>query len=97
MAYVEEMSNSNAVNAPMNVGKVHAGVLKPWNVSARYKSVESRAYTTPSSTFSAPRALRSRSRRFLSLVLVAHLHNSCAPRFLADPLSLRMGFLSSIS
>jgi len=30
--YVEEMSNRNAVNAPINVGKVHAGVLEPWNV-----------------------------------------------------------------
>ncbi|KAF9648674.1 fatty acid synthase [Thelephora ganbajun] len=31
-AYVEEMSSSNAVNAPINVDKVHASVLKLWNV-----------------------------------------------------------------
>ena len=31
-AYVEEMSSSNAVNAPINVDKVHTSVLKLWNV-----------------------------------------------------------------
>ena len=31
-AYVEEMSSTNAVDAPMNVDKVHASVLKLWNV-----------------------------------------------------------------
>ena len=30
-AYVEEMSSSEAVNAPVDVDKVHAGVLKLWN------------------------------------------------------------------
>ena len=31
-AYVEEMSRSDAVNAPIDVDKVHASVLKLWNV-----------------------------------------------------------------
>ena len=31
-AYVKEMSSTSAVNAPMNVDKVHASVLKFWNV-----------------------------------------------------------------
>jgi len=31
-AYVEEMSSTNAVNAPMTIDKVHASVLKLWNV-----------------------------------------------------------------
>ena len=31
-AYVEEMSSSNAVNTSINVDKVHASVLKLWNV-----------------------------------------------------------------
>ena len=31
-AYVEKMSSSDAVNTPINVDKVHASVLKLWNV-----------------------------------------------------------------
>ena len=31
-AYVEEISSSNAVDAPINVDKVYASVLKLWNV-----------------------------------------------------------------
>ena len=103
-AYVEEMSSSDVVNAPINVDKVHASVLKLWNVVQSQPGI-SEEQVSPIKDLhdSVINSLRNKGPETEPLKMAPQprtrraSHSSCALRLPADPLFPRTRFLCSIS